>query len=94
MTDKPAMRSAKDWADGTNVPPQFICAIQQDALTSQRAEPQSVPDGWQLVPKEPTGEILAAMDDVPQTVALSVSTLVGLYKAALAAAPTPPEVKA
>lgn len=42
-TDKPAMRSAEDWADGTNVPPQFIRAIQQDAIASQRAEPQDVP---------------------------------------------------
>lgn len=49
----------------------------------------AVPEGWQLVPKEPTREMALAMIDYK----VSSSNATVTYKAMLAAAPTPGEVK-
>ena len=74
----------------------LIERIQADAVASVR-----VPDGWQLVPKEPTEEMLNAVAYSPidyhldSTQKLHIAAKRSLfaedYKEALAAAPTPRE---
>lgn len=51
---------------------------------SYPSAPVPVPEGWQLVPKEPTPEILSAGQDAGKGVAWSYATC---YRAMLAAAP-------
>lgn len=66
---------------------------QQDAIASQRAESQAVPDGCQLVPKEPT----TVMDNEGSNAVENEINQEGcrkIYKAMLAAAPPPPTVSA
>lgn len=46
-----------------------------------------VPDGWQLVPVEPTEEMIAAADQFMD----GLSRLSDAYEAMLAAVPTPPQ---
>ena len=50
---------------------------------------QSVPDGWKLVPIEPTPEMLGAGEDtfVPAYTGTPVSAPIDVYRAMLAAAP-------
>jgi hypothetical protein len=82
-----------------------IIEIQQDAIASQRSGPEGVPDGWQLVPMEPTKEMLSATARSMRFVdnAIGIARLHGCcvewvgekpplhwaYKAMLAAAPKP-----
>jgi len=68
-----------------------------DRVTSPSSVSAAViPDGWQLVPKEPTREMAsAAWDPIPVPWAASGSAegtqryLLGIYRAMLAAAPNP-----
>lgn len=48
------------------------------ALSAMTAEPVAAPEGWKIVPVEPTEEMLKLVDIGPKT-----------YKALLAAAPNP-----
>ena len=57
-------------------------------LTALRASPASVPEGWKLVPVVPTHAILDVMFDAG--IGWHDGDLTLLYRALLAAAPTPP----
>ena len=68
-----------------------------ELIASQRAEPQAVPDGWQLVPKEPTHAILRAAHDGPLMAGdepmgpAQENWLAEMYKSMIAAASKPEE---
>lgn len=52
----------------------------------------SVPDGWRLVPEEPTGEMsLKGFDAYQDTFGTYLTRMEAAYKAMLAAAPQPPK---
>lgn len=101
--DKPAMRSAFEWSRegehalingkylSRNDHEKFIERIQQDAIASQRAEPQAAPDGWQLVPKEPVAKMLLAVLSRSVFYNSTSENAKVDYKAMLAAAPKPEE---
>ena len=74
--------------------------VDQVARAVLSVEPQAVPEGWQLVPKEPTQAMCMAMPALPPLTASdlqlrgwSPGSLMNRkrYLAALAAAPTPQE---
>jgi hypothetical protein len=59
-------------------------------VTQQAAASASIPEGWQLVPKEPTQEMLDAFYEDES----SVDTAKHRYKQLLSAAPAPPSAPA
>ena len=65
----------------------------QDALDlaeeAVRAKQQAVPEGWQLVPVEPTTDMMDAGEDtfIPTYTGTPVSCQIDVYRAMLAAAP-------
>ena len=61
------------------------------AAWNRRASPASAPAGWKLVPVEPTEEILDVMFDAG--IDRHDGDLTILYRAILAAAPTPPSTE-
>ena len=62
-----------------------------DALTAMK---QAVPEGWQLVPVEPTYEMMFAGSSVPTAIgehdSIEYPDIFNIYKAMLAAVSPPP----
>lgn len=76
------------WAAGSEAEPRI-----RAALALARSMKQG--DGWQMVPKEPTNEIIAAMRFIPASGVHNAEWCIGIggaidaYKAMLSAAPSP-----
>lgn len=65
----------------------FEHALNKHAIAAMEA--QGVPDGWQLVPKEPTQEMCAADFDCEDSIGIDSART--CYKAMLASAPPAPQ---
>lgn len=82
------------WAENRYDPQDFARAIE--------AEAQRVPDGWKLVPVEPTAEMLHRVDgasiinfeEAAEACALSFEEIQAIYRAMLSAAPEPVQQEA
>ncbi|MDX1158405.1 hypothetical protein GOL34_25255 [Sinorhizobium medicae] len=66
-------------------PPQ----TREEGTSTPPAAPVRVPDGWQLVPKEPTQEMLDAVTAADQQEPFSDKTMRGVFVEMLSASPSP-----
>lgn len=68
-----------------------VAAADGDTITPLFASPVPLPEGWQLVPKEPTGEMLEHARLATESEGMVTSTWLrtGIYRAMLAAASQP-----
>jgi len=83
--DDAKMCAAWDNLNDVAAPPAIVKQLAENTLATLTAEPVRLPDGWQLVPIEPTDEMLAAGDKFMD----GLSELGNAYSAMLEAAPKP-----
>ena len=89
MIERVALKICEALGDWNPVPMNKM-AYEDAARAALSAMPRHVPEGWVLVPKEPTPEMVSAMDHFSRTHTHTFAVYRLLYAAILASAPPAP----